>query len=62
MCATPEVRRAQRLLHKIDDSVRNISQRQEDMEQVRKHTLKFFDFTECFESKAAAVPRPFVSQ
>ncbi len=31
---TPEVRRAQRLLHKIDDSVRNISQRQEDLQQV----------------------------
>ena len=31
---TPEVRRAQRLLHKIDNSVRTISQKQEDLRQV----------------------------
>lgn len=31
--ATPEVRRAQRLLHKIDDNVRNISMKQDSREQ-----------------------------
>ena len=34
---TPEIRRAQRLLYKIDDNVRTISQRQEDLRQVRHH-------------------------
>ena len=39
---TPEVRRAQRLLHKIDNDVRMISKRQEDLRQVRLKSFKQF--------------------